>query len=123
MAQPMKRGDGMAAGNRGTTMTPAAPMSTSSATWKKADDMTESLGTGMKSLAGTIRQQAPAAGTMGQMASGVAQTLEQTGRYLEKEGLSGVADDVQDMVRQHPLPAMLVCLGVGFLMAQACGRR
>jgi len=117
----MKRGDGMAAGNRSTTMTTSAP--TSSATWKKADDMTESLGSGMKSLAGTIRQQAPASGPMGQMASGVAHTLEQTGSYLEGEGLSGLTGDLQNMVRQHPLPAMLVCLGVGFLMAQTCGRR
>jgi hypothetical protein len=116
----MKRGNGMAAGNRGVTMTAPAPTAAET-TWQKVDDATESLGTGMKSLAGTLRQQVPAGGTMGQMASGVAQTLEKTGSYLEQQGLSGASDDLQELVRTYPLQSLLISLGAGFLLSQICG--
>jgi len=92
---------------------------------KKADDATEALGGGMRSLAGTLREKAPMGGTMGQMASTAATTLDRTGRYLQEEGLSGMTDDVMHMVRKHPLPALAIALGAGFFLAQLCssGRR
>lgn len=120
----MKRGNDMGAAERGAPMTTgASEASMASTAMKKADDMTESLGSGMKSLAGTLRQQAPTGGTMGQVAAGAAHALEQTGTYLQKEGVSGVLDDLHDMVRTYPLQSVLVCLGVGFLLAQITGRR
>jgi len=98
---------------------------TLSSAQKKADDATEALGGGMRSLAGTLREKAPAAGTMGQVASTAATTLDRTGRYLQEEGLSGMSEEVMQLVRKHPLPAVAICLGVGFLMAQlfSSGRR
>lgn len=89
---------------------------------KRADDVTGSVSSGMKSLAGTIRDHAPAEGALKQVASGAANTLEKTGRYLEKEGLSGMAKDVEHLVRRHPLESLLVCLGVGFLLAHSIRR-
>lgn len=126
--QPMKRGNYTP--TRRETSLPAstgsgsasAPASTSGTAWKRADEMTGQLGGGMKSLAGTIRDKAPN-GPMGQMATGVADTLEQTGRYLEKEGLSGASNDLIELVRARPLESLLVCVGVGFLLGQTCGAR
>lgn len=77
-----------------------------------------SVGTGMKSLAGTIRQNAPQEGMLGKAASTTARTLESGGRYLQQEGLSGMAEDVTDMIRRNPIPAVLVGVGIGFLLAQ-----
>jgi ElaB/YqjD/DUF883 family membrane-anchored ribosome-binding protein len=76
----------------------------------------------MKSLAGTIRDQGPHEGFLGDATSTVAKTLEQGGRYLQKEGVSGMADDVTDMIRRNPIPAVLVGIGVGFLLAQLIPR-
>jgi Tfp pilus assembly protein PilN len=121
MAQPMKRGNGMA-GRYQDAGTATAATTESSTAWQRADDMTESLGGGMKTLAGTLREQVPG-GPMGQMAAGVAYTLEQTGSYLEREGLSGVSDDLTHLVRNYPLQSLLVSAGVGFLLAQTCGGR
>ena len=65
----------------------------------------------------------PREGTAGSVASSLAGTLERGGRYLEKEGLGGMADDLVGLVRRNPIPAVLISFGVGFLLAQATSRR
>ena len=55
--------------------------------------------------------------------AGVADTLEHTGSYLQREGLSGASDHLMDLVRARPLESLLVCVGVGFLLAQTSGAR
>jgi hypothetical protein len=72
----------------------------------------------MKTLAGTIRQQGPREGMLGDATSTVAKTLEQGGRYLEKEGLTGMADDLTEIIKKNPIPAVLVGVGIGFMLAQ-----
>jgi ElaB/YqjD/DUF883 family membrane-anchored ribosome-binding protein len=72
----------------------------------------------MKSLAGTIQKQGPHEGFLGDATSTVAQTLEQGGKYLQKEGLTGMADDVTEMIKKNPIPAVLVGVGIGFLLGQ-----
>jgi hypothetical protein len=84
-----------------------------------AEHATESVGGGMESLAGTIRQKAPHEGVLGSAASKVADTLEQGGRYIKEEGLSGMADDLTNTIRRNPLPAVLVAVALGFLLARA----
>jgi len=48
----------------------------------------------------------------------VARNLESGGRYLEQEGVGGMAEDFTNLIRQHPIPAVLVGIGLGFLIAQ-----
>jgi len=88
----------------------------------KAEDATSAVGSGMKSLAGTIRQNAPREGMLGNAGSAVASTLESGGRYLEEHGLSGIGDDLTDVIRRNPIPALLIGIGVGFLIARATRR-
>jgi len=83
-----------------------------------ATHATESVGSGMESLAGTIRDSAPG-GTFGTAASSVADTLERGGRYIREEGLSGMADDLTGTIRRNPIPSVLVAVAVGFLLARA----
>jgi len=84
----------------------------------KAEDATTAVGQNMKSLAGTIRSNAPHEGMLGSAGSAVASTLESYGRELEEHGLSGVADDLTNMVRRNPVPAVLIGIGLGFLLAR-----
>jgi hypothetical protein len=85
---------------------------------KKAEDATSAVGTGMKSMAQTIRESVPDKGMMGAGASAVASTLEQGGRYLEEQGLSGLGADMTNMIRRNPIPSVLVGFGLGFLIAR-----
>ena len=84
----------------------------------KADQGASTVGKGMESLAGTIRDRGPQEGLLGKATSGVANTLDQTGRYLEQQGVSGMVDDLTGLIRNHPLPAILVGVGIGFMLAR-----
>jgi ElaB/YqjD/DUF883 family membrane-anchored ribosome-binding protein len=89
---------------------------------QKAEDATHAVGSGMQSLAGTMRDKLPQGGVLGAASSTVASGLENTGKYLQAEGLKGIADDVTEVIRRNPLPAILIGIGLGFLLARATSR-
>jgi hypothetical protein len=76
----------------------------------------------LQSLAGTIREKLPQGGVIGGATSTLASGLENTGRYLQQEGLTGMTDDVTNLIRRNPLPAMLLGIGLGFVLARAITR-
>jgi len=85
---------------------------------REAEDATHAVGRGMESLAGTVRDRLPHEGVLGSAASSVAGGLESSGKYLEQEGLQGIADDVTNMIRRNPIPALVLGIGLGFLLAK-----
>jgi len=85
---------------------------------KKAADVSNAVGDGMKNLGGKIRETMPNEGYLGQASRSVADSLECGGKYLAKEGLSGMADDVGEVIKRNPLPAVLVGIGLGFLIGR-----
>lgn len=89
-----------------------------SAVGEKAESATHSVGRGMESLAGTIRDRGPQSGFLGGAASGVASALDSSGRYLEEQGLSGIGEDLTNLIRRNPIPALLIGVGLGFLLAR-----
>jgi hypothetical protein len=89
---------------------------------RKADDAARSVGGGMESLGSTIRDKGPHSGMLGSATSAVAGTLESSGHYLHEQGLGGMAEDVTNTIRRHPIPALLLAVGLGFLCARALGR-
>ena len=89
---------------------------------RRADDAAGNLGCGMKSLAQRIRSHAPQEGPVATAADALADTLDSGGRYLETEGVSGMTEDVANIIRKNPMPALLLGLGVGYLLARALRR-
>jgi ElaB/YqjD/DUF883 family membrane-anchored ribosome-binding protein len=88
----------------------------------KADEGVATVGRGVENLGQTVRDKGPQSGVMGRATSAVADTLENTGEYLEEKGLSGMASDVTDLIRRNPIPAVLIGVGVGFLLARLTTR-
>jgi hypothetical protein len=86
---------------------------------QKAEDTTAAVGSGMKNLAGTLREKLPHEGMLGSASSAIASTLESSGRYLQEEGLRGMASDLTNLIRRNPIPALLVGIGIGFLIARS----
>ncbi len=86
----------------------------------KAEAGTAALGTGMRNLADALRQNVPHEGVVGNAATRVAETLERGGNYLEQEGMGALVEDLGTIIRRNPLPAVLVSVGVGFLVGQLC---
>ena len=90
---------------------------------QRADDATSSVGGSIRSLAGQVRQNAPHEGMMGSAAGAAANALDRTGQYLQEQGLSGMAEDFTNLVRRNPIPALLIGVAFGFLIARATSRR
>ena len=55
----------------------------------------------------------------GSASSSLAHSLESGGRYLQEEGLKGIADDMTNLIRRNPIPALFVGIGIGFLLARS----
>jgi len=60
---------------------------------------------------------------MGQATETVANTIERGGQYLQQEGLSGMADDLTTMIKRNPIPALLLGVGIGFILARLTSSR
>jgi len=93
------------------------------ATGRMADNATAAVGSGVESVGHKVREYGPKEGFMGTAATKVAETIEGAGRYLKDEKLSGMASDVTDMIKRNPLPAVLIGIGLGFLLARATSSR
>jgi len=55
---------------------------------------------------------------LGNASGMVADSLDNAGRYLQEEGIVGMAEDVTELIRRNPIPAMLVGVGIGYMLAK-----
>jgi len=86
---------------------------------KKADELTATAGTNVKHLGEKIEEQGPHGGMLGQASHAVADTLRSSGHYIEEARLSGMAGDLTGLIRRNPIPAVLIGIGIGFLVGRA----
>jgi len=84
----------------------------------KAEDAVGSVGRGMESLGEKVREKGPDHGVLGKAAGAVAGALETSGKYLEDKNISGMAEDFTDLIKRNPIPALLIGVGLGFLLAR-----
>jgi len=89
-----------------------------SAVGHKAEDATSAVGHGMQTAADKVREYSPNEGMLGSAGRGVADAIEGAGKYVEDRNLSGMMDDMTNLVRRNPIPALLLGLGVGFLIGR-----
>jgi hypothetical protein len=94
-----------------------------SATRDRAEGAMETVGERMTGWANRLRENAPQEGVLGSAATAVADRLESGGQYLRNKDFGDIAADVTDLVRRHPIPALLIGVGFGFLIARATSRR
>jgi hypothetical protein len=85
---------------------------------ENANWATAAVADGMNSLAGALRDHTPSEGVLHTASSSVAESLECGGRFLKEEGLSGMGKDITNLVRRHPIPALLIGVGIGVVLAK-----
>jgi ABC-type transporter Mla subunit MlaD len=95
-----------------------AVSSAATAVGHKAEDAAGSAGRGMESLGEKIREKGPEHGVLGKATESVACALEKGGKYLEEKKISGMAEDLTDLIKRNPIPALLIGFGLGFLLAR-----
>jgi hypothetical protein len=77
------------------------------------------IGDKMSTVAGKIREKAPADGRLSSAAESVASGMERAGNYMREHDLRSVGNDLSDVIRRNPVPAALVGVGVGFILGRA----
>jgi len=83
----------------------------------KAAQSMSAVGEKIGSLADVIRDKAPHEGAMGSAATTVANKLEAAGSYLQEKKVDHMVGDLTSMIRRYPIPALLIGLGLGYLLA------
>jgi ElaB/YqjD/DUF883 family membrane-anchored ribosome-binding protein len=76
----------------------------------------DKAGEALGSLAGTVRENVPGG-------EQVAEAIEGGTRYFQEHSFREMADDVAGVIRRNPIPAVLVGVGIGFLLARATSPR
>lgn len=89
----------------------------------KAEDATAAISGGLKSAAQAIRDRGPHEGQLGQASAAVAQTFSDSANYLDEQGLQGIGNDITNLIKRNPIPALLIGIGLGFLVARASSSR
>jgi hypothetical protein len=88
----------------------------------RAEDAMSTVGQGMSTMAGRLRESVPPEGMLGTAAGSVAGTLEAGGRYLQEHDLNDIGEDVSRLVRQYPIASLCAVFGLGFMLGRTMGR-
>ncbi|WP_425614136.1 hypothetical protein NA78x_003997 [Anatilimnocola sp. NA78] len=87
----------------------------------RAEDAKTALGGSLKSAGESLRAACPEEESMMHSAAcSVADTLENTGKYIEEQGFNGMVEDITATIKRNPIPAIFIAAGIGFLVARAC---
>lgn len=92
---------------------------TASAVGEKANDYTAAAGSKIKQAGEAIVDKGPHEGMLGSATKAVGETVQKTGAYLEDAKLDGIGKDLTEMIKAHPVPALLIGVGLGVLLGRA----
>lgn len=84
---------------------------------KRADDLTANAGAGIRGFGDTIAKNLPNSGIVGSASQSVAKTVHDGGEYLEHAKLSGMTEDLVQLIKRNPIPAVCIALGLGWFLA------
>ncbi len=84
---------------------------------KRVDDLTASAGAGIQTLGERLRKVAPKGG----VSQAVGRTVKDSGEYIENAKLSGMSSDLAELIRQNPIPSVLIALGLGWFVGRKLG--
>jgi uncharacterized protein YjbJ (UPF0337 family) len=58
----------------------------------------------------------------GAAATTVTDTVAGAGTYLQEKGVQGLSGDLTGLIRRYPVPALLIGLGIGFVLGRSLGK-
>lgn len=98
----------------GSTLKQAAKETVESA----GSSIREHAGEALGSAAESLRRRLPEGGTVGEAAAAMSRGAKHTADYIQEEGLSGIVEDLEVLIRRYPLQTLLVGLGCGYLLSR-----
>ena len=112
-------GSGMSDATEAVAGMAAKAQELGAATVSTASEAATVVGEQMGSLAGRIRDHAPHDGAIAAAATAVAGGLESASTYLKEKDYQNLATDLTALVLSYPVPALLVGVGLGYLLARS----
>jgi hypothetical protein len=85
---------------------------------QKANDLTASAGASIKGLGDKLSQNAPHTGMVGNASQSMAKAVHDGGQYMEDAKFSGMVEDVAQLIRRNPIPAVFLAIGLGWVVAR-----
>lgn len=79
---------------------------------------TKQAGETMESAGERLRNQPPGSGRVGDAADALSQGLKHRGQYLRENGMSGIVEDLEVLIRRYPIQTLLLGMGFGFLLSR-----
>jgi uncharacterized protein YjbJ (UPF0337 family) len=79
----------------------------------------QNVASNVSETAGTVA--AKAQEMVGAAAATVTDTVTGAGTYLQEKGVQALPGDLAGLIRRYPIPALLIGLGVGFILARSLG--
>jgi hypothetical protein len=89
---------------------------------EKADAATTTVGEKMSDAAQAIRQNAPDSGALASAADTAADGLQRAGDYLQRQDLTDMRADLENLIRRHPMESLLIGFGLGYVLARGMRR-
>ena len=87
--------------------------SAASAVGDKASEMASSVAEGASRAASAVGDK------VDEGMSAVGGSMRTMGNYLEEHGVRDLGQEVTNLVRKHPIPSLLVAIGLGFFLARS----
>ena len=85
---------------------------------KKVDELTASAGIGLQGLGDCLNKKAPETGAFRPASEAVAGAVRESGEYIEKAKLTGMVEDVAQVVRRNPIPSVLIAISLGWFLGR-----
>lgn len=85
---------------------------------RKADDLTARAGVGIQELGDRLSHSAPQEGMLGGASQSVARAVKGSGEYIEHAKLSGITEDIAQVIRRNPIQAVLIAIGLGWYVGR-----
>ena len=84
----------------------------------KADELTARAGAGIQGMGERLGKIAPQTGALGSASQAVAQTVKDGGKYIEDAKLTGISENIAQMIRRNPIPAVCIGIGLGWFLCR-----
>jgi hypothetical protein len=79
----------------------------------------QAVASGVTETAGTAATRAQE--MAGAAATAVTDTVARAGTYVQDKGVQGLSGDLTGLIRRYPVPALLIGLGLGFVLGRSLG--
>jgi hypothetical protein len=86
---------------------------------KKADDLAAMAGSNVTEFGATLGASQSGDGVVGCVSSAIADSVRETGKYIQNAKLSGMANDMSGMIKRNPIPSVLIAACLGWFLARA----